>query len=480
MTTLLGATATVTGYFPARRAWAHSDECDEEMIELPGLDGELVMAGPMLDEAADDFGHILTRTPHAVLIPGSVGDIKKLIKFARRHCLHVGGMSMVGNSHSTFGQSQVEAGVVIDMAALAEIHEINADDALVDAGVRWFDLLEQTVPQGKSPPTLTDFLDLSVGGTLSVGGIGGQVGHDGLHLDNVVELQVVTGNGKVRWCSPTHCAQLFNAVLGGLGQFAIIVKARVRLRDVPANTRTYHLLYDDLAAFLGDQQLALGDGRFDYLEGFAIPDDGGDGWRYQLEGVAYYDDTPPDDEALIGDLSYTPGTETTFDASYMQFADRLAPTIAFLQEIGVWGFPHPWIDMFVPASQAPQLIADVLAETTVDNMGQGPILIYPVSRSAIGAPSFVLPDEDTSFLFALLRTAVPPTPERSAELLELNRDIYEQVRDHGGKRYAVSSIPFTPADWQDHYGDRWPAVLANKQAFDPDHVLTPGQGIFEP
>ena len=75
------------------------------------------------------------------------------------------------------------------------ILEISTDK--VDAGVRWIELLQATVPQGKSPPTLTDFIELSIGGTLSVGGIGGQAFRWGLQVDNVLELEVITGRGEL-------------------------------------------------------------------------------------------------------------------------------------------------------------------------------------------------------------------------------------------------------------------------------------------
>lgn len=101
--------------------------------------------------------------------------------------------------------------------------------------------------RGKSPPTLTDYIDLSIGGTLSVGGIGGQVFAHGLQVDNVLELQVVTGKGKLVTCSPTHRKKLFNSVRAGLGQFGIIVRARVRLVDVPSTVRVYTAFYTEFA-----------------------------------------------------------------------------------------------------------------------------------------------------------------------------------------------------------------------------------------
>ena len=101
----LAVATAVVAYSPSRRAWATQPEPDT--INIPGLDGELVLAGDLLSQAADDFGHIISSAPVAVLIPGSVKDIRRVIKFANEHGIQVGGMSMLGNTHSTYGQSQV-------------------------------------------------------------------------------------------------------------------------------------------------------------------------------------------------------------------------------------------------------------------------------------------------------------------------------------------------------------------------------------
>ena len=192
-----GATMVpVLAFSPSAKAWLSCTDEAADAITIPGLDGVLLSSASERAAAAEDWGHVVSETPLAVLVPASIDDIRKAIKFCNKHCIKIGPMSMVGNSHSTQGQSQAACGLVIDMSGLAEIHEINAGDAVVDAGVRWFELLQQTVPLGKSPPVLTDYIDLSVGGTLSVGGIGGQTAKHGLQVDNVLELWVVTGEGK--------------------------------------------------------------------------------------------------------------------------------------------------------------------------------------------------------------------------------------------------------------------------------------------
>jgi cytokinin dehydrogenase len=145
--------ATVVGFDTHQRSWVTAHDLSRRGIVLAAdfqaFEGELLTDDASLDAAADDFGHIVHRRPMAVLLPGSVHDIRTLVRFARRHHLHVAAR---GQGHSTQGQAQAEAGVVIDMATLAGIHEVNATDALVDGGVRWGDLLQQTLPLGLTPP----------------------------------------------------------------------------------------------------------------------------------------------------------------------------------------------------------------------------------------------------------------------------------------------------------------------------------------
>ena len=79
---------------------------------------------------------------------------------------------------------------------------------------------------------------------------------------------------------------------------------------------------------------------------------------------------------------------------------------------------------------------------------------------------------------ALLRNAVPPTPERAAQLIADNRTLFERATMLGGKRYPFDSVPMTRHDWQKHYQPLWGAVVSSKRHLDPDEILTPGQGIF--
>ena len=75
---------------------------------------------------------------------------------------------------------------------------------------------------------------------------------------------------------------------------------------------------------------------------------------------------------------------------------------------------------------------------------------------------------------------MPPTPEREAALIATNRQLFEQITLRHGKRYPIDSVPMTPSDWHHHFHPLWAVFQLAKHAYDPDGILTPGQGIFAP
>ena len=195
-----------------------------------------------------------------------------MVRFCRRHKILV---APRGEGHATFGQAQVKGGLVIETGPLRHIGPVDGDTVTVGAGARWSEVAKSTLRQGLTPPVFTDYLELSVGGTLSVGGLGGQTHQHGAQVDTVTELEVVTGAGELVRCSASRHADLFDAVRAGLGQCAIVVGATLRLVQAPETVRHFQLPYTDLSVFLEDQRKLITDGRFDYVEGLVFPDDTG-------------------------------------------------------------------------------------------------------------------------------------------------------------------------------------------------------------
>lgn len=461
-----GVAGVVVAFDPTG-TWVTAASADSGAIRVPELDGELVLEpGP---EYAEDWGMIVHRAPRAVLRPGSVRDVQRMVRFANEQCLRV---AMRGQGHSAFGQAQVEAGVVIDSRTLATVHRIDVAGAVVDAGVTWRDLVLASVEVGLTPPVSTDYLGLSVGGTLSVGGIGGASSHFGLQVDNVLALEVVTGDGRLVHCSPRDNADLFGSVLGGLGQFAIIVRATVRLVPAKRTARVYRLSYTDLATFTADQRMLLDDGRFDYLEGQVVPVEGG-GWSYLLEAAAYYTAPAPGDSQLLRGLRH--GSAEIQELPYVDWLDRI---YAIVEQLRALRLPNPWIDLFLPAERVEEYVTRVLAELTPADTGGGVILLYPVPTRLSTRPFVRVPRDEVMYLFSVLRMVIPPNDAEVARMLADNRVLYDRARAIGGFRYPIGSLVVDRADWADHYGDQYRAFRAAKNRYDPRHVLTPGQGIF--
>jgi len=138
--------AVVFGFDASRRRWVSRAEArhGSPFDRVPSLDGELVTDPTSLAAAAHDVGDIVHDTPVAVLRPGSVEDIQAMIRFCRRLCIKAAAR---GQGHTTFGQAQVEGGLVIEMATLNAIHSLRPGAADVDAGLKWIDLLRAAVPQ---------------------------------------------------------------------------------------------------------------------------------------------------------------------------------------------------------------------------------------------------------------------------------------------------------------------------------------------
>ena len=478
LTTVM-AGAAVVAFDPLGGRWVTAAEAAENAprtaVAIPHLDGELTTDPAVLAAFADDYGHIVHRTPLAVLRPGSVADVVALVRYANRHKIAI---SVRGQGHSTYGQSQVGAGVVIDSSTLNRVHEIRPDRVTADAGVTWYELATATLARGLTPPVFTDYLDLSVGGTLNAGGIGGTTQRYGMQVDTVLELEVVTGTGALVTCSPSRHRSLFESVLGSLGQLAVVVRATIRLVPAPESVRGYQLYYSGLGTYLADQRRALAAHRFSSLQGQAQRTAADDGWEFFIDAAVYHRGTRPHDAAATAGLRFDPARTVVTEYTFMQWIDRLRPAVEFLKSIGAWYLPHPWLDVFLPASRTRDVVAATLAELTLADTGQGPVLLYPFRTRRV-RPRFVeLPREPVAFLFSLLRTTVPPTTV--AAQLAGNREVYQRSRDAGGKRYPIGSLQLSHRDWLDHYGRDFPAFAAAKATWDPCRLLSPGQGIFGP
>ncbi|WP_078999558.1 FAD-binding protein [Streptomyces sp. WM4235] len=438
---------------------------------VPALDGELCFDAGSLEAASTDFGGLVRQPPAAVLRPGSAEDVAAMVRHCRARGMKVAGR---GQGHSTNGQAQVASGLVVDLGTLDSVEIRDDDTAVVQSGVRWSTLVRASLARGLTPPAFTDYLELSIGGTLSAGGLGGQIGHHGTQVDNVIELQVVTGEGELTTCSPTVRPDLFRAVLGGLGQCAIITRATLALVPAPRSVRLYTLAAPSLAALTAQQARLIREGRFDYLVGQAHTPSP-EGWSYMIEAAAY-DGTAADDARLTGDLDHT--AVEVQDLPYFDFLNRIAPMVEVFESMGEWRRPHPWFDSLLPASAVNSVVSETLATLKGGSIGASAVvLLYPVLTAKCATPLPVMPDEELAYLFSLLKTASPGA-DSAEEMVAANRRQYDATLAVGGRWYPIGSVPLTTDDWVRHFGSFWDEFKAARHRYDPDGILTPGQRVF--
>jgi len=477
-----GSFALVAGFDPIRRRWVADVEASQcpGFADAPPLDGVLLLDTASRDAVRRDKGNIVFATPCAVLRPASVEDIQRMIRYCRRYDIEV---ATRGQAHTMFGQC-LSGGLVIENGSLNTIHSIGPDSADVDAGVRWRDLIQAAYPHGLTPAVITGYTNLSIGGTLSVGGVSGR-NYAGAQVDHVRELEVVTGAGYVQRCSERQHRDLFEVMLAGLGQCGVITRATVDLVPAKSMARLYNIDYTDNATFFRDLRTLTKRGELDECYNLWVPFFGGDP-AYQIQAVAYFDAAqPPNTLHLMRGLSVPPETVRFRDMMYLEWILSVDVQIDFLQAVAGWNdLIKPWYDVWLPESTVEQYVGEVMSTLTVNDLGPtGFLLLFPLRRSSLTRPFFRMPDAsggDWVYLFDIL-TASPtpgPDPAYASAMLARNRQLFDRARDAGATRYPIGALEFSTADWAGQYGELWREFEKRKQRYDPDNILSPGSGIF--
>jgi FAD/FMN-containing dehydrogenase len=315
-------------------------------------------------------------------------------------------------------------------------------------------------------PVITDTF-LSVGGTISTGGFGVTTYNLGLQVDHVQELEVVTGDGQIVTCSDERNSDLFNAMLGGLGQCGIMTKIVMRLMTAPTHVLFIKMDYDDFQSASADLALLAKDGRFHHLDGRGAARPTG-GVGYYVEGGAFYDaPNDPDEAKLTAGLKFAKKATTVM--TYEQYFRREEVCTACTSPL-----QKPFVYLCIPASRYVEYTSGILSSPT-----ESAFLVPRMSawrRSAIKRPLTRMPDEEIIYRFQLSR--VLPAGTDTASMIALNRTLYDRARDMGGYRMTSSAVPMSQDEWKHHYGPAWQIVQAAKTKFDPKNVLTPGHGMF--
>lgn len=348
---------------------------------------------------ATDFGEVLRVVPQVVARPANAHEVAAALARARAEGLPV---AVRGRGQSAAGQA-LTAGLVVSTERLDRVLALEDDRVTVEAGVT----LEALARQGCFLPVMTGWLPATVGGVLASGGYSKGSHTGGFVVDHVLGLVVVTGDGRTVACSPTQAAWLFDAALGGMGAFGVIVKATLRRATPPP-----------FVTVTTQRATALADDLKDFDEG-------------TVHRAAYGDDQ--------GFVVVTARAAT----AGLAFADYVAPPREARTST-----PSMFLHAFLPHAGLEGYLRAVRREGDA-------IQVIPVRNLRRARPSLLqLPEEDLVFAVSITRPPGPPA--------------FEAIARFGGRAYLAGT---PPPDLRAHLGAQWDPVVRAKALADPDNVL---------
>lgn len=428
--------------------------------------------------AAEDYGRLVHGSAQAVAYPRSPEEVEHLLAVANRDGLR---LTLRGQGHSTGGQSVPADSIVLDFSRLDHLGPLDeaARTITCGPGTRWRSVLAATARRGLVPHVLPQYLDLSVGGLLGMGGIGTTCHRYGPAVANVLELDVVTGEGRRMRCGFDRERDLLDATLANLGRCAAIVSATLPLRPVKSRLRVFFLLYDDVETWLADHRAMRDAGHFDHLEGFCSSSAQGTRrglygrepfmhWFYGIHAAIEYEPgREPDDAALLTGLRPYRVVHVE-DDDPLGYAARFDGRRERALRTGADARMHPWLDALLPVHVLPGVLPRLL-DGLPPTLGDGHRVILMAARDV--PRFFAVPPGDEIACLSILPRGVSPSV--AGNVIDVIRAVHDTIVQAGGKRYLPGWLGMMDAAaWRGHYGADYDAWLDAKRRFDPRGVFT--------
>lgn len=195
------------------------------------ISGHVAQAGDAdWDDARAAWNLAADRRPAAVAFVQSAEDVAKVIGFAARHGLKVTGR---GTGHGAVAIGPLDDTIVIKTERMRGIEiDEEAQTARVEAGVLALEL--GAASQAKGLCSLPGSApDVGVIGYTLGGGLSWLGRRYGFACNRVQAIELVTADGEIRRVDAEHDSDLFWALRGGGGCYAIVTALHVALLPIP-------------------------------------------------------------------------------------------------------------------------------------------------------------------------------------------------------------------------------------------------------
>lgn len=183
---------------------------------------------------------MIDRKPAFIVQCTGTADVIAAVKFAKQHHLLI---SVRGGGHNIAGKALQDHVMLIDLSPMRGVH-VNPETktAIVSPGATLADVDHETQAYDLALPTGINSTTGIAGLTLG-GGFGWLSRKLGMTVDSLVSVEVVTVEGKRLNCSLQHNADLFWALTGGSGNFAIVTAFEFKLHSIGPQVMTALIVF---------------------------------------------------------------------------------------------------------------------------------------------------------------------------------------------------------------------------------------------
>ncbi len=181
------------------------------------------------DDARRVWNGAIDRYPRLIVRCLSRSDVAEALAFAREHGIAV---AVRGGGHSIAGLSTCDDGLVVDLSQMKRI-DVDADNrvAFAEPGVLGGELDAATQAHGLGT-TLGTISHTGIAGLTLGGGMGWAMRKFGLACDSVLSIEAVLADGTEIVASETSHPDLFWALRGGGGRFAVATRFQYELHSI--------------------------------------------------------------------------------------------------------------------------------------------------------------------------------------------------------------------------------------------------------
>jgi FAD/FMN-containing dehydrogenase len=412
---------------------------------------------------------VIDRHPAAILQCVDPQDVVAGVKAARAHDLP---LTVKSGGHMTTGHAVCDDGLVLDLSPMNRV-EVRSDGRTVKVagGATWADVNAQALPSGLLPPGIP--LDVGVGGFTLGGGLGVTARVEGLAIDNLQAVDLVTADGRLITATEDEHSDLFWALRGGGGGFGIVTSFTFNCRRGGRALLVGQAMYpvDAAGAYLRyfrEQMAQLPDALYPVVSFITIPDlpglpenlPGTPALSVYVMGVG----DPADVAATLQDFMAF-GDPLLASTDVVDYADLFAPFVI------PKGERHHWESVFLN-KLSDELIDTLLAEvlplptpgTAVNFYGLGGAI------DEVGADETAYAHRGSRLLFHITTHWTEASDDEAN--VAWTRDLHSIVRPFGnGGEYLNNQTDNTPERVRAAFGKHYDRLIRIKQTWDPEDVF---------